>query len=602
MPRENPAPAGPAALRLLPPAGIVRGDGRRVPLSPRNAALLALVALAGAVPRHEVAALLAPGQPADAARNRLRQVLHKLSRAAGTPLLQGEAHLNLAPGVTHDLHGPLDPEAPLLALFDDQVLSEWPALAEALVPRLARWHAARIDAALARLDALEAADRGGDALQLALRLLEGSPLDERCIAAAMRLHWRTGDPAAALALHARFERRLADEQQAEPGPALQQMAQRIRAAAPATPGAAGAWAPALRHPPFTVGRDELVRRAERLWASEGVVLLSGPAGIGKSRLFEDLVQRWKVAVVLRGRAPAAASHGGLRALCETLLATAAAADVAVDPPLQALLASTTAPPPAPVLAAALRRWLDLLAGAGHVALAIDDLQDLDDESLEVLQAAWPLKPGRVRWLLACRDTPLPADLDRWLHRRGDAPLPELSIGPLDQPALRDWLRAVGVADDAAEAWAASLQAHVGGHPWSVLQVLREFDLQGRWTGSPPDRWPVPQEALLRLGRQLDRADEPTRRLAWLLAIASADFDDRLAAAVLDCRAIDLVTPWKRLQDIGVLRNGRIAHALYGQALQAGVPAELQAPLHRDVARAMQGLAVPAERRDRKSVV
>jgi DNA-binding SARP family transcriptional activator len=59
----------------------VRAPGAApLPLAPRDAALLAWLALEGATPRGKLAALLWPGSEPEAARNALRQRLFQLRR------------------------------------------------------------------------------------------------------------------------------------------------------------------------------------------------------------------------------------------------------------------------------------------------------------------------------------------------------------------------------------------------------------------------------------------------------------------------------------------------------------------------------------------
>lgn len=92
-------------------------DGRIRALEPRAAALLALVAVDGAVPRERAARLLWPDS-ADA-RGALRQQLARFRRLAGVDLVAGGDTLRLAPGVTVDPDGA---QAPLLGdlRFHDQ--------------------------------------------------------------------------------------------------------------------------------------------------------------------------------------------------------------------------------------------------------------------------------------------------------------------------------------------------------------------------------------------------------------------------------------------------------------------------------------------------
>ena len=72
-------------------------------LAPRDAALLAWLALEGPTPRSRLAALLWPQSTPESAGNALRQRLFQLRRQLGVELVSGSAILSLAAGVEHDL-------------------------------------------------------------------------------------------------------------------------------------------------------------------------------------------------------------------------------------------------------------------------------------------------------------------------------------------------------------------------------------------------------------------------------------------------------------------------------------------------------------------
>jgi len=97
-----PAASPTANIRLrLRGEPIIELDGRQRALEPRAAALLALVAVDGDVPRERAAKALWP----DSANPRgvLRQQLARFRRLAGTDLIDGTDSLRLAPGVLTDI-------------------------------------------------------------------------------------------------------------------------------------------------------------------------------------------------------------------------------------------------------------------------------------------------------------------------------------------------------------------------------------------------------------------------------------------------------------------------------------------------------------------
>ena len=82
----------------------MQAAGTTVPLAPRDAALLAWLALEGPTPREfGWRACCGPTATPEAARNALRQRLFQLKKQLGVELVSGQAILALAAGVHHDL-------------------------------------------------------------------------------------------------------------------------------------------------------------------------------------------------------------------------------------------------------------------------------------------------------------------------------------------------------------------------------------------------------------------------------------------------------------------------------------------------------------------
>ena len=113
MPRstsEAHTPSSPATaceLRLL--GAPTLGIGERVlALSPKDAGLLALAALAGPIRADRVAALLWPAAGGRQADTSLRQRLYRLRREAGLPLVSTGALLQLSPETHTDLAATLE--------------------------------------------------------------------------------------------------------------------------------------------------------------------------------------------------------------------------------------------------------------------------------------------------------------------------------------------------------------------------------------------------------------------------------------------------------------------------------------------------------------
>jgi predicted ATPase/DNA-binding SARP family transcriptional activator len=187
-----------------------------------------------------------------------------------------------------------DPRARVGLLSDALALWRGPAFADFADEPFARTAAARLTEE--RLTALE--DRAEARLTLGehteltaelAELLAVHPLRERLRAAHMRALYRSGRPGEALASFEESRTLLADELGLDPGSELVALQRSVLARDPALDGPAPA--PAVR--PRTnlpaaltelIGRDEAVAAIRTRLATDRLVTLTGPGGVGKTRL------------------------------------------------------------------------------------------------------------------------------------------------------------------------------------------------------------------------------------------------------------------------------------------------------------------------------
>lgn len=307
-------------LRLLGSFQLVHGGAPVVGFdSDRVRALLVYLAVeSGRAHRREsLAALLWPDEPEETALHRLRQALSNLrallgDRDGATPaLLVTRADIRLNPG--RGLRSDLASFAALLAACDAhphrhrercRPCAARLERAAGLVGGVflgglgsrgsepfAEWAGARADRlheqACAVLLAVAADhERWGEperALGYARRALELEAWREAAHRAAMRCLAHVGDRAGALRQYRTCERVLAEELAIEPEPETRALRDAIeRGAFPTTPNQPSRPASAQRTP-FVGRADELARLLD-LVACERLVTLTGPGGMGKTRL------------------------------------------------------------------------------------------------------------------------------------------------------------------------------------------------------------------------------------------------------------------------------------------------------------------------------
>jgi predicted ATPase/DNA-binding SARP family transcriptional activator len=184
--------------------------------------------------------------------------------------------------------------AEALALWRGPPLADlaWEEFAQSEILRLDELHLATLED---RIDADLALGRHAALVAELERLIAENPFRERLRAQLMLALYRAGRQADALAVYQRTRRTLVDELGIEPGETLQQLERAILEHDPALDP------PAARRPPQRVpvpptpllGRERELAALADLFRRDDVrlVTLSGPGGIGKTRLALELARR-----------------------------------------------------------------------------------------------------------------------------------------------------------------------------------------------------------------------------------------------------------------------------------------------------------------------
>ena len=305
----TPSPAqaptgGPVRLRLHERPAVCLPDGREHPLPARDAALLMLVARRGAIERDVLAALLWPHSTAAKAQLSLRQRLFRLSKAAGRPLFDAQSALALATGVEHDLGDPTDrlaadPWALRVPLLAGLSFTDTPDLAREVEAERRRREPEVRESLMRLITARNAAHELAGAIACAERVVADDPTSEHAVRLLMRLHHRRGDRALALRAFEDLKRHLHETLGEQPSQETVDLVRQIDSAQVPDAPPVAALPLALQTPTHTGGREALIAAA-RLRLQQGQpVLLSGPAGIGKTSVFDELLRGLRPAVVCR---------------------------------------------------------------------------------------------------------------------------------------------------------------------------------------------------------------------------------------------------------------------------------------------------------------
>lgn len=593
-------------LQLLGPPGWRRADSTLAPLSPKDAALLARLALHGPQARALVCELLWPEATPEAAAASLRQRASRLHKAAGRPLVELGAQVSLSPGVQVDL-------LHLDTLASDVLLAAGTLLSGVDLgehDELDRWLAqARTQAGNAcaqvladRAEALAREGRLRDALPLAQRVAALLPLNEHAARRVMRLHYLRDDRAAAQEAFWQLAGALRDELGIRPSAETLQLLQTIEAAESAEALPSRPVPVSVLRPPVLVGREDAWQAMAAAWQRAQGFVLVGEAGLGKSRLLEEFA-RGREGIVAE-RAQPGDEHAPYALLGRVLARIGqrwrSEQPEAVRAELARLRpefgAAATEPAQTALLWQAVERLFEAALDAGLQALLLDDLHNADAASLEALRwlgASTALR--RLRIGLATRplaEGALARVLEAWLE---DSHRPaRIELRPLTRDELAALLSSLALPALLDGALATQLYRHAGGHPLYTLATLQDALAGGSDLGRL--RLPHPSSVQALLEARLRKLPPSAQDLLRVAAVAGADLSAERAAQVLGCALLALTEPWAALEAANVLRGEAFSHDLVHEAALRLVPLGVRQALHRRFAALLEAEAgVPPAR-------
>lgn len=381
---------------------------------------------------------------------------------------------------------------------------------------------------------LEAQQAWKEAIHYAQRWLRLDPLNEQAYRALMRLYTAQGNRAAALQAYHTCVTTLQQELAVEPDQATQRLyAQILRQPSRQPPDRQ-----TRRTVPF-IGRDQVWHHLITTWQAirrgqlpPQCVLITGEAGIGKSRLAEEFVQWVKHQKVTAATAHCPALQSALalepvaawlRSLSPPVLPPAWQVEVArLLPDLLTDIPS----PPGPLQEAWQRqRFFEALARAllsqpQPLLLMLDDAHQADEETLEWLHYLFRYDANaRLLLLLTARHEQPPPEhplstLKRSLQSRGQLiPLPLERLNPLQTERLAVHL----VGKDLSRETVTTLYRHTDGNPLFIVEYLSSG------LATLTEDTPLLGRARALLLAHLQQLSPQARRLAEAAAILGRSF-------------------------------------------------------------------------------
>lgn len=583
--------------RIEPPLAGVSGARRALVLNANDAALLGAVALGSGVSSAWLAQLIWPQVDEKTALNSLRQRLFRLRKASGARLVETGPTLLLAadlcwraPCFDEGGEGGNGTVADLTGGFLGALAYDEPGeLAAWVAEQRRQWRERRRDALAGLAAQAQAAGELAIALRHAQQLLADDPLSEHAHRRVMQLHYLRGDRAAAVAAFEHCERLLKDELGLAPSAETLALLTTVERAGKTAPPAMVTAAPppaALLRPPRTVGRAAEASQLAQALASGGIAVLVGEAGMGKTRLLQDLTGTQPGRIVYTQARPGDA-HAPYAALARVLQTLAAShPDVMADTPVT---------PMAPVAAAQAR--LAAALARGMTALIVDDLHFSDRASLEGLRSLIDAEPlAELRWVFAHRPLAGGQPDALLLQALADAPRAMwIQVAPLGAAALEELvadLALPGVQTPAqVQALAQALLRHTGGNPLYLLETLKAARVElaqaaGAMDSTTPDApltLPQPGAVAQLIDRRLQRLSERALALGRVAALAGPSFTTELAEQALGTPALKLADAWAELEAADVLRGSAFAHDLVRDAMLRATPQPIAEHAHRLIA-------------------
>jgi DNA-binding SARP family transcriptional activator/tetratricopeptide (TPR) repeat protein len=503
----------------------------------------------------------------------------------------------------------------------------------------AAWQQVLVRALQVVVDASLARGLGEAAVRPATELVALEPFRESAHLRLLRARAAAGDRAEALRVYDRCRRLLAEELGVDPSPELEAAyLELLRDGPDAAPRRQalleGASAAGARGEEPFVGRGPELARLGAAWAGaragrRRLVLVTGEAGIGKSRLAAELaaLAERDGATVLLGRCdrqagvaylPLRAALGPYLAACPAerlreLVGPLGGELMRLWPELARRLPGLPAPTRGGpeeeryLLFEAVAGLLDAVASTGPALLAVDDLHEADEQSLALLRhLAAATRPAALLVVLTTRDEATRGDLAGVLADLLRAPGSEhLALGGLDEGEIAAVAETFtgGPPSPATAALARVVRGRTGGNPFFAGELLRHLAETGGLeaaaiarTAAGPATDDVPGTLRLVVGRRLALLGDAVRHLLEVASVIGHSADLTLLARVVDLGHDDLLDALEVAVRAEVLDErpgvpGRYAfhHGIVHDLVYRGMLASRRALLHHRVGEALEGL-------------
>ena len=364
-------------------------------------------------------------------------------------------------------------------------------------------------------ESLASHGRVAESLAAAERAARLDPWSESAVRQVITALALAGEGTEAMARFEAFAARTHRELQAEPSRELTVLAERIKGRRLGGPSRPAPASDPLRRPPLVGRAAELAGlleswRRSRTAPRAEVAVVSGPQGVGRSRLLEEAARRAELdgAVVLQIRAVPADQREPWNGLINLAAGLASAPGVAGSPPEAIAALGAVAPAWAerfPAAGPERERWsvsraftevVKTVASERPVVVLVDDAHWLDEESLQALAAVVHNGPAVAVWVvLSAASEHRREGIDLAASQVGrDLPGALVRLGPLGDDGIAELVRWAFPRYDPTEAarMGRRLATDSAGIPLLVVELAAAV-ANGMEPGAAA--WPAPLRTL-----------------------------------------------------------------------------------------------------------
>ncbi|WP_433432746.1 helix-turn-helix transcriptional regulator [Nonomuraea sp. CA-141351] len=342
----------------------------------------------------------------------------------------------------------------------------------------------------------------------------------------------------------------------------------------------------------------------------GVVVVDGEPGIGKSSLLTAAaaVGQESGCTVLRGTAEQDIYPLPLRLLFDSLEITERSPDprrAGIVKFVQERWPEVFLDDAAPAaVSEMLLTLVDELCAGAPTMMVLDDVQWADGASLDVcrrLAATAAHLP--LLLVLSCRPVPHRSDAGRLLAALRGRDTISISLGPLDPDAVHDLVAEIVGAPPCPGL--VELVAQAMGNPLYVRELVESLVRENMLTiGTCAElrrtsTSTVSKSLAAALDSRLNFVPAGGLEMLRMAALLGGEFAVTEVAVLLGRSTLDIAGDLQEAMAAGILveagKHMRFRHPLIRQALYDGMPTALRVALHRDAARALDGIGVEPQR-------